>query len=632
MSFYWGFLELRDIKMAIIFGYILLKSKSKKGVLENPFVDSYWSNDQNNRLKGENFYFETHAHPSFPFDRNDFFYEKGKDIFILMSGEIHNREELALEFFPKENFRCDPELIGALYSKFGITFLDKLNGDFSIILLDNNLGKYYLIRDHLGVRPLAYTVVEDCLYFSSDYIDLCRSVLKPRKIDQDFLLQFVRDISFIDYQKTPDRRVRKVLPGHFLIADKNSKKEKKYWFPEKIYPDKNLTVSEVIKKMKVLVDHSTQIRCSSKFQAAAHVSGGLDSALVSTLARKQYEDQKSFFGFSWSPPMQRVDESFVDERTLVEQVLEQSRMQGEYLFLDPLDNWRNLSNWKYYGYFFQEEKVLQSCSSKGVNLLFSGWGGDEFLSINDRGLYYDLFFGLKWKRLLQRKLLNRPKAFLHMLVYQVVFPFLGVPADSKNKDRWFLGYFKKPFDRRTHNSLFYKKGSRRETHLNLLYNYHLPWRMESEFILGNQYGVLYRYPLLDKRIIEYMLQIPSKVLAEWPYSRPLIREISKGILPERVRLHQSKLDAARLNHFCDFLKKIVPFFHNELEGFKNNDDLDFLDFNKIEEDLHRLQAGNYPYDENEFLLFLSNIKKMHELSKGFGETVDFIDNKASQVL
>lgn len=70
-----------------------------------------------------------------------FFYQKGKDVFILMSGEIHNREELVLEFFPKESFRCDPELIGALYSKFGISFLDKLNGDFSIILVDNNFGK-----------------------------------------------------------------------------------------------------------------------------------------------------------------------------------------------------------------------------------------------------------------------------------------------------------------------------------------------------------------------------------------------------------------------------------------------------------------------------------------------------------
>lgn len=76
MSFYWGFLELRDIKMAIIFGYILLKSNSRNGVLENPFLDSYWSNDQNNRLKGENFHFETHVHPSFPFDSNDFFLSK----------------------------------------------------------------------------------------------------------------------------------------------------------------------------------------------------------------------------------------------------------------------------------------------------------------------------------------------------------------------------------------------------------------------------------------------------------------------------------------------------------------------------------------------------------------------------
>ncbi|RPA66623.1 hypothetical protein EF405_20265 [Cyclobacteriaceae bacterium YHN15] len=604
--------------MAVIFGFILLNSATHKEEAENPFPASYWSHEKSKSISEGGFYFEIYQHPSLPYAEQDFFHQdaEGK-LSILMSGEIYNREKLILEFFPDKDFKFDPELIASLYNKLGISFLEKLNGDFSVVISDKHLGKSFLIRDHLGVKPLAYAVMDGRLYFSSDYIDLGKVLFKGQNPDRDFILQFVRDISFIDYEKTAVKRVKKVLPGHYVMAEENSIQQKPYWFPENIQSNKKLTAQEAIKNMKELVADAVKIRSSTKFRAAAHVSGGLDSGLVAILARKQYEEQETFVGFSWSPPSESADESFPDERALVEQVVNQARMQGDYLALDPLDNWNSLSNWKYYGYFFQEEQVLKRCQEKGINLLFSGWGGDEFVSINDRGLHYDLFFGLNWGKLLQKKPLSQPKAFIHMLVFQVVFPFVGVPAIDKQHDRWFLGYFKKPFDRRTYDALFFKKGSRRSTHLNLLYNYHIPWRMESEFILGNQYGVEYRYPLLDRRIVEFMLEIPSKVLAAFPYSRPLIREISKGVLPEQVRMHTSKLDAARLDHFYGFLKKAMPFFLNELEAIRNNPDLGFLDFGKIEEDIEKVQSGTYPYDENEFLILLNNIKKMHEFSRGY---------------
>jgi asparagine synthase (glutamine-hydrolysing) len=474
-----------------------------------------------------------------------------------------------------------------------------------------------LIRDHLGVKPLAYALYNDRLYFSSDYLDLGKVFSKGKKPDRDFLIQFVRDISYIAYDKTPNSKVKKVLPGHFLVVDKNSVKAMKYWFPESIPQKKYLNSREVIQKMKCLVENAVQIRCSKNLRTGSHVSGGWDSALVSTMVKKQYAEQEPFFGFSWSPPSEELIEHQFDERKLVELLAKEFELKNEYLLLNPLENWERLSNWKYYGYFFQEEQVLKSCQEKGIHVLFSGWGGDEFLSINDRGMYYDLFFGMNWGRFLQKMPLRQAKVLLHTLIFQVIFPFLGFSAVNKNQDRWFLGYFKKPFNRRNYDSLFFKKGSRRKTHLNLLYNYHIPWRMESEFILGNQYGVAFRYPLLDRRIIEFMLQIPSKIMADFPYSRPLIREISRGILPEQVRLHQSKLDAARLEHFYVFLKMTLPFFQRELEEIKHNPDLCFLDFRKIEEDMEKVHNGTYSCDENEFLLLLNNIKKMHEFSRRY---------------
>ena len=50
--------------------------------------------------------------------------------------------------------------------------------------------------------------------------------------------------------------------------------------------------------------------------------------------------------------------------------------------------------------------------------------------------------------------------------------------------------------------------------------------MDDWFLSGARYGIEYRYPLLDKDIIEYMLKVPSKLLFKRDYSRSIIRELS----------------------------------------------------------------------------------------------------------
>ena len=65
---------------------------------------------------------------------------------------------------------------------------------------------------------------------------------------------------------------------------------------------------------------------------------------------------------------------------------------------------------------------------------------------------------------------------------------------------------KKP---KTINNLYFWK-SRREMHLRLLYDGHLSERTEDWTINGVRSGIEYRYPLLDKRIIEFIMKVPSK--------------------------------------------------------------------------------------------------------------------------
>ena len=77
----------------------------------------------------------------------------GIDVFV--NGEIYNYIELR-EKYKEFNFKTlsDIEIVPFLYNKFGIQFLNYLNGMFSMVIIDNK-NKKYLIRDRFG-KPLYY--------------------------------------------------------------------------------------------------------------------------------------------------------------------------------------------------------------------------------------------------------------------------------------------------------------------------------------------------------------------------------------------------------------------------------------------------------------------------------------------
>ena len=56
-----------------------------------------------------------------------------------------------------KQIKSDTEVILKLYLKFGISFLDKLNGMFAISIYDKRKNFLYLIKDRFGIKPLYYS-------------------------------------------------------------------------------------------------------------------------------------------------------------------------------------------------------------------------------------------------------------------------------------------------------------------------------------------------------------------------------------------------------------------------------------------------------------------------------------------
>ena len=88
-------------------------------------------------------------------------YNSNKSIISIFNGEIYNFIEIKKELIKKGygfKTNSDSEIIPFAYELWGINFIKKLNGMFSIALYDKSKCEFYLIRDRLGLTSSYFII------------------------------------------------------------------------------------------------------------------------------------------------------------------------------------------------------------------------------------------------------------------------------------------------------------------------------------------------------------------------------------------------------------------------------------------------------------------------------------------
>jgi asparagine synthase (glutamine-hydrolysing) len=550
-----------------------------------------------------------------PYSPGDFYFaDSANDIIVLSRATFYNKPEL-IAFLDLKEAVPVPELIASLFIKEGPSFAERVNGDFAIFICRPGKKEVFLIRDHVGIAPMAYVTEKETIYFSSDIIGLSAVFSEGEALDSEYLLGCFK---YIDYRRTPVGKVKKLLPGHYLHFSADGTTLCSYWNPAKIKIDNKLHYASVLSDLNSLVCDAVKIRCDKRFTAGAHVSGGLDSGIVSVLARKEYGDQKEFYGFSWSPLEYNPGNALYDERDMVNDTCSYSGITPVFSDMTPDEYLRYVDNFYINQGYFPEEKVTVQAAERKVNMLFSGWGGDEFISTGDRGIEIDLLRRIRLFKFFRRNPLRHPRQFIRWISFYIINPFLGIlnsaTVRSFNDDAF---YIKKEFRRSDRKAVsdYYFHHSRRQMHLRLLHLYNLQERCESWSVAGYRKGIEYRYPLLDKRIIEYMLKVPSTVLCEKEGFRPLLRDIGIGLLPESVRLQMLKSEPVCWGNVAQMENILSGILVKEVKDWSLNKDLSFVDFDLLTDDirLHSEQPG--AKDNRVLNRCLIYLKAIHEFTK-----------------
>jgi asparagine synthase (glutamine-hydrolysing) len=212
-------------------------------------------------------------------------------VWLTFNGEIYNFRALRHELESRGcRFRSDSdtEVILQGYEAWGEDVLERLDGMFAIAIWDGRRREILLARDRLGIKPLYVYQSEHALLFASEIRSLLASGLVPRRLDALALEQFLA------YQSVPPPRtlvedVRMIAPGHLLVTGATRRGvERKYWdLLDSASPEaRTATLAESRARVGDLLAEATRAHLVSDVPVGVFLSGGIDSsALVALMHR-----------------------------------------------------------------------------------------------------------------------------------------------------------------------------------------------------------------------------------------------------------------------------------------------------------------------------------------------------------
>jgi asparagine synthetase B (glutamine-hydrolysing) len=285
---------------------------------------------------------------------------------------------------------------------------------------------------------LVYWFSGNRLLFASHEFGLIKSGLVKSSLHEEKLVDSLFRHNEI-YAQTVFQNVCKVMPGHSVTfsAGQEQGKKLKYWNPGIIKKNKILSFECAVSRLQELIVTATRSRIEPG-KTGLHVSGGLDSCGVSSIVADHTPDKSLLTGYSWTPEIFEDKVEGVNEKEFINAFSVDKKVLVKYLNLDEFETVKNAILPEFEIQHI-EHPVMQMAGKDGIETLFSGWGGDEFISLSTRGTVNHLFFSLKWFALLKYIKKNGIKSSIYQFrkdVFPLLVPFGLLPVYKTGYTDW----------------------------------------------------------------------------------------------------------------------------------------------------------------------------------------------------
>lgn len=561
-----------------------------------------------------------------------------KDNHLLFTADcyLNNRVPLLEELSPEDFTIPDGTLMYLAYLKWGIQCLTHFVGSFSMAIYHFDTNTLYLAVDHTASRCLYYYKNSENIFFSTlldPFLKLNLPIQKNENFIKDFLLAPKLRPTLTDTE-TPYSDIYKIPAATYLKINSNELHSYSYWNPS-MKLNHTTTVSTHHKRygsafMKLYRDCiKDSIRSDGNIGIA--LSSGLDSSSLGSLAADLLKEEgENLYAYTYVP-------YYTVKTTSKHNILDESNAVKEIVNMHPniIPHFINNHGNSAFSYIQEELKLLETPFKAFANMpcfleifenakhdqcrvLLTGQCGNTSVSYgNIQHILYDLYIshryislftymnhycktihtGRKKFALQQLRLFRQAKrtTINSQFNYQLDNPFLTqtVLKNYPLEDR----FFKDKTEKYTHQYISH------DMYPEFLFRKAICGYLgEINTKLGLRYGILYRDPTNDPRILHFCHQLPYQYFAYGGTPRWLILGNFKNILPDSI-LNQWLRYGVQSADWIERLQKnwinIAPIIEDTL----NSSDLHvYFDANKIhsffennKETIHKKNASDLQY-------------------------------------
>ncbi|EKB47409.1 asparagine synthetase B family protein [Cecembia lonarensis] len=481
---------------------------------------------------------------------------------------LDNRDEL-LPLLGLGEAVSDEVVLLAAYDAYGEDCVKHLIGDFSFAIWDRKRQQIFLAKDQAGIRPLFYLQVGESIIFSTFIPSIKSAVDGKLPLNLPYLAKHLKNYP-PEVGETFFKDIMRLKPAHYMLTDGALLEEKKYWELKPLELPRFKNREDYYALVRRHLEEAVRCRIRGKQRVGAQLSGGMDSSVITVLLSKMMDKrQLHTFSFVLDEQSKVHSKTKTDEQETQQEIIRYAALVPEnhhhitrfhYRDIQEELQTRNLvmGGWEDGDSFWQDSLFKLAGEKQGVELMFSGFPGDEGVSEFGHHFFYEYLGNKNMWGILQYLFEFRVGGLRNIFRYfQYKRQGTGYPAYQKIQQERDLLHPESPFHQMLQDDSFPFYPTYREFLKNHALRYHTAQRAESEGSYAIRYSIETVYPLADIRLIQLLYSLPVELFKPKPFSRALFRNVCKGLLPDRVRLQYKYNYAYTLAFYDDYSHKKI---------------------------------------------------------------------------
>ena len=467
----------------------------------------------------------------------------------------------------------DAELVLRAFERWGEDSPARIIGDFAYVVWDARRRQLFCARDILGIKPFYYFIDREVFIAGSELQQILRHPRVPLKPNEGVIAEYLA-ASIGTRDETLYQDVFRLAPGCCLMVRPEGVRKRSY-YDLRSAPDVSFSTNDqYADRFREIFQEAVKCRLRSAGPLLAHLSGGVDSSAVVGMAAHLIESGAGGVAVRRFQTASLVfTEPESDEREQLAQMDAMWRFNSRHVtpfesdlngVISQVQRYKDIPE---YPNGMMVNSLRQMARNEGFRVCLTGLWGDEWLTgCDDR--FADYLLQLRFSTLMRDLRLGKPvldhgrptvdasdlRMVLRWGVWPLVSPLLG--ARGCRAIRKLIGRETlPPFLRRELVNRVNLEDRLGQEPIRRTCRTFGQQEVYNRFVSGEDvhgsemlertaswFGLDERHPFADRRLIEYAFGLPQSQRFDPPFTKVVLRNAMRGLVPEPIRLRRSKAD------------------------------------------------------------------------------------------